>query len=83
MSGILKDITKFVSNFMDVSAPYVLCFGLIVGVIAIGLIGIKLISAKNGNERAIVLENFKWSVIGLLLLGLFTSIVYFLIATFF
>ena len=83
MSGVLTEVITFVKNFIQVTAPYVFSIGLVLGVVAFGLIGVKIITAKNGQDRAIVLDNFKWSVIGLILLGVLLSIFYFLIGPFF
>lgn len=78
-----NQILQFIVNFKNVSMPYIWTIGLLIGVISFCFIAVKIILAKNGEERSSVLDQLKWTVIGIFALGCVTGIIALFIATFF
>lgn len=83
MDNLKTEIINFVANFIKVTEPFLIAIGLIIAVISMFILGLKIITNKNAEDRTSVLENSKWIVIGILALGIFIPLVSYMVINFF
>ncbi|WP_055069053.1 hypothetical protein [Clostridium massiliamazoniense] len=83
LNQLHQSTAQFVSHFINVSVPYILVIGLLLAIFSLCLISWNIIVARNGEERSMVLDGFKWVIVGVILLGVISPLIAYFIVNFY